>query len=375
MLSKYPISVRVTLILLLLILFFHSVIAARDFLYPIVLGVLFGYLLYPVAYYLEKQGFPRILANILSILFFLTCVGLIIFFIYKQAGNLLNDFPRYRQSALGNIDKLEELIENEFGIKDLRLAQFLRLRVRSLFESGNDFINNVFSATTETIFRLGILPVYIFLFLFYRTKLAYFILKIVNPERKLIAIKVLREFSTVVSRYMGGISTVVIILCFINTGAMILVGIDYPVVFGIVSALFTFIPYFGTLIGGTIPFLFALLTGESPSLALQVALMYAVIHFLENNILTPNIVGNNLRINPMVIIIGIIAAGMVWSIPGMFAIVPLLAMFNILCENVEQLHPYSYLFGVRGTTRHAITIQNIKKFINRVKPGYLKRRE
>lgn len=365
--DKFPISVKITVILLLLILFFHAVIAAKLFLYPIVFGVLFGYLLYPLAYFLERNGFPRIIANIISILFFLSIVGVIVFFIYKQAGNLLNDAPLFKQRALGNIDRLEELIEQEFGIKDLHLAEFLRLRVRYLFESGSDFIDKTFTATAGTFFRLGILPVYIFLFLYYRTKLAYFILKIVKPEKKLVAIKVLREFSTVVSRYMGGISTVVLILCFVNTSGLILVGIDYPVVFGIASAACTFIPYFGTLIGGSIPFVFAVLTGESPTLALQVALLFGGINFLENNILTPNIVGGNLRINALVIIVGLIGAGMVWGIPGMFVIVPLLAMFNIMSENIDMLHPYSFLFGVTGARRHAINLKNINKLINKLK--------
>jgi len=372
MLSKYPLSVKLIVSLLTIVLFFFSIIEARDFLYPIVLGLLFGYLLYPIACFLEKRNFPRIPASIISIVFFLVVVGSVIFFIYKQAGNLLNDLPLYKQRALGNMDKVEQFIEKEFGITNLRLTEFLRIRIKYLFETGSDFLNKFFTATAGTIFRLGILPVYIFLFLFYRTKLAYFILKIVKPDKKLIAIKVLKEFSTVVSRYMGGISTVVLILCLINTGAMILIGIDYPVIFGILSAFCAFIPYFGTLIGGSIPFMFSILTGDSPTLAFKVIIAYLIIHFLENNILTPNIVGNSLRINPMVIIIGIIAAGMVWGLPGMFAIVPLLAMFNILSENVENLHPYSFLFGVTGARRHAITVENVKKFINSLKNRFCK---
>jgi len=367
MLKNYPVPVRIALYLFIIVLFFHAAISARDFLYPVVLGLLLGYLLYPVTCFFEKYGIPRIPASILSIIIFLGVVGAIVFFIYKQAGNLLNDFPLFKQRALGNIDKLEQIIEEEFGITNLRLTEFLRIRTKYLFETGSDFLNNFFTTTAGTVFRLGILPVYIFLFLYYRTKLAYFILKMVKYEKKLTAIKVLKEFSTVVSRYMGGIFTVVLILCFINTGAMIVIGIDYPVIFGITSALFAFIPYFGTLIGGSIPFLFAILTGSSPAIALKVAIAYLIIHSIENNILTPNIVGSNLRLNPMVIIIGIIAAGMIWGIPGMFAIVPLLAMFNILSENVDNLNPYAFLFGVSGTRRHAITVENVKKFISRLK--------
>ena len=367
MLNKYPISVRLTIVLLLAILFFHAIIAARDFLYPIVFGVLFAYLLYPLSRFLEKYGFPRILANIICILFLMSVVGSVVFFIYKQAGNLLNDLPLFKQRALGNIDSLEQIIEQQFGLTDLRLAEFLRLRVKNFFESGSDFLNIIFSTTAGTIFRLGILPVYIFLFLFYRTKIAYFILKMANPKKKPVVVKVLRELSTVVSRYMGGISTVVLILCFLNTGGLIIIGFEYPVVFGILSALCTFIPYFGTLIGGAIPFTFALLTGDSPSLALKVVLLFGFINFLENNILTPNIVGGSLRINAMVVIIGLIAAGTVWGIPGMFVVVPLMGMFNIVSENVEKLQPYSFLIGVTGVKKHAITYTNIRRFIRKIK--------
>lgn len=367
MLSRYPILLRFTLTLFFLVLFFHAVIAAREFLYPIALGLLFGYLLYPLTCFFEKKGIPRIPASIISVIFFLSVVGVIMFFIYKQAGNFLNDIPLYKQRALSNIDKLEQGIEKEFGISDLQLVNFLRIRIRHLFEAGSDFVNKFFSATAGTVFRLGILPVYIFLFLFYRTKLAYFILKIVKPEKKLVAIKVLREFSKVVSRYMGGISAVILILCVLNTSGLILIGIDYAIVFGIISALCAFIPYFGTIIGGLIPFVFTILTSDNPSIAFKVLIMYLVINFLDNNILTPNIVGANLRLNPMVIIIGIIAAGMVWGLPGMFAIVPLLAMFNILSENVDTLHPYSFLFGVTGARRHAITADNVRRFISNMK--------
>lgn len=372
MLTKYPVSLKISLTLLSLVLFFHAIIAARDFLYPIVLGILFGYLLYPIVCFLEKNGIPRIPSSIISILFFLAIVGSIVFFIYKQAGNFFNDIPLFKQRALSNIDKLEQIIAKEFGITNLNLTVFLRARIRYLFETGSDFLNRFFTATAGTIFKIGILPVYIFLFLFYRTKLAYFILKIVKPEKKFIAIKVLREFSTVVSRYMGGISSVVLILCVLNTTGLFIIGIDYAFVFGITSALCTFIPYFGTFIGGSIPFVFSLLTGDNPSLALKVVIVYLIIHFIENNILTPNIVGSSLRLNPMVIIIGVIAAGMVWGLPGMFAIVPLLAMFNILSENVKNLHPYSFLFGVTGARRHAITASNIKRFVNDMKSKFKK---
>lgn len=360
--SKYPLSMRITFMLLSVILFFYAIIEAREFLYPIVLGVLFGYLLYPVAEFFEKKGLPRILANFFSILLFLVVAFFIILLAYRQALGVFDNFPLYKQMALSNIDRLEKFAEEQFGLRDLGLVEFVRIRVKFLFEAGNNVINKAFTATAGTIFRIGILPVYIFLFLFYRTKLAAFILQMVPSSKKPVAINVLKAFSHVVPRYMGGVTLVVMILIVLNSTGLLIVGIDHAIFFGILSALCNFIPYFGTLIGGSIPFLFALLTGSTPMLALNVLILFGIIQFTENNILTPNIVGSSLNLNPMVIIIGIVAGGMVWGIPGMFAIVPLLAMANILSENVKNLQPYSFLLGIKGARKHAITIENIKRF-------------
>ncbi|MCB8999510.1 MAG: AI-2E family transporter [Bacteroidales bacterium] len=371
--KTYPLYVKVTIVMLMVILFFFAIIQAKDFLYPIVLGVLFGYLVYPIANYFEKKGLPRIPASLIGIAFFVFIISVVLVLIYNQTGNLLDNFPVYKQKALANIDALETMVEKQFGIADLRITEFLRSRVKFFFEAGSDKMNKVFSNIAGTLFRLGILPVYMFLFLYYRTKLAYFILKMVAKENRPVAVDVLNRFSSVVPRYMGGVSTVVLIIMIINTAGLSFFGAEHPLVFGIVSGLFAFIPYFGVLIGGVLPVGFTLLTGDSSLTALQLAIFYPIVNTIENNILTPNIVGSSLRLNPMMIILGIIGAGMVWGLPGMFSIVPLLAMFNIMTESVPKLHPYSFLLGETGTRRHSITIENIRLSFRRFKKEIRKR--
>jgi len=373
MLNKNPLYIKFTYILLLIILFFFAIIQAKEFLYPIVLGVLFGYLVYPISNFLEKKGLPRIAASLIGIAFFVFIVGFAIMALYNQAGNVLDNMPVYKLKALANIDTMESFIEEEFGVADLRITEFLRSRIKNLFEAGNERMNHLFSNITGALFSLAILPVYMFLFLYYRTKLAYFILKMVIKENRGDAVKVLDRFSTVVPRYMGGVSTVVLIVMILNSTGLYLLGLENAIVFGIVSGAFAFIPYFGVLIGGSISFMFALLTGDSPFLAVQIGIFYLLVNTTENNILTPNIIGSSLRLNPMVIILGIIGAGMVWGLPGMFSIVPLLAMFNIMSESIPRLHPYSFMMGDSGTRKHSITGENLRRFANTLKTGWKRR--
>jgi len=75
----------------------------------------------------------------------------------------------------------------------------------------------------------------------------------------------------------------------------------------------------------------------------------------------------------MMIILGIVGAGMVWGLPGMFSIVPLLAMFNIMSESIPRLHPYTFLLGETGTKKHSLTKENVKSFMNLIKSRLKKR--
>ena len=357
--------IRISLLLLTIILFIYGVIAAKQFLFPLAIGAMFAYLLFPIANFLEKHRFPRILAILTSIAFALVIIGVIVFLFYRQLTKMFADFDTLKESANTNIELLQHNLENLLGLQDNRLEQFLKTQVDQFFQGNGGELGKAFSTTTGTILRIVLLPIYVFLFLYYRTKFAYFILKIVRKEQKHVTIKILRDISTVAARYMGGVSIVVLILCVLNSTGLLIIGVDYAILLGITSAFFNFIPYFGTLMGGAIPLLFVLLTTSDPlHYGLYVMILYAIVQVIENNILTPNIVGGNVKINPFFIILGLMMGGMVWGIPGMLVVVPFLAILRIIFYHIESMQPYAFLLGPRGTQKHSITLSKIKKAFN-----------
>jgi predicted PurR-regulated permease PerM len=100
---------------------------------------------------------------------------------------------------------------------------------------------------------------------------------------------------------------------------------------------------------------------QGPALAAAVLIQFFVVQFTENNILTPNITGSYVQINPLVIIFSLIAASMIWGIPGMLIVIPYLGLFKIVCENVDELKPLGFLLGTRGTERHSFTIKSVQR--------------
>ncbi|MGC9342667.1 MAG: AI-2E family transporter [Bacteroidales bacterium] len=356
---------KIALFLLITIFLIYGLIQARQILYPLAFGGLIAYLLYPLVNYLEKNRFPRILAILVGIIFALMVLAGIFLLFYNQLGNMFDDFDALKDRAISNIENFQHTINEKLGLSDNLIERTLKKQVEFFFGAEGGGLREIFSTTTGTIFRLVILPVYVFLFLFYRTKFAYFILKVVNEEDKKVTIKILRDISTIASRYMGGVLIVVLILTVLNSSGLAIIGVEYALLLGIISAFFNFIPYFGTLMGGAIPLSFVLLTADQPAqMGIKVALFFVIIQFTENNILTPNIVGGNVKINPFFVIIGLVIGAVIWGIPGMLLIIPVLAIARIITSNIPHLKPYGFLLGPKGTQKHSIKMSRIKKIFH-----------
>lgn len=89
--------------------------------------------------------------------------------------------------------------------------------------------------------------------------------------------------------------------------------------------------------------------------------LFILIQFTENNILTPNITGSKVNINPLFTILSIIVGGMIWGLPGMFVSIPLMGMVKIYCDNKPELTAFSYLLGTEGTEKHALTLDKLMR--------------
>ncbi len=355
---KHPYRFPIFIITTIFIIF--GLIQAKNFLFPIALGSLLAYLLFPVANFLEKHHFPRIAAIVTSIILAIIIIFGVFLFISTQIQTMVKGFPDLKENALNNLEIIQASVENLFMGTNIQIDQYFKQPVSLFFESGGQGINKIFTATTGTIVKIGLMPVYIFLFLYYRTKFAYFILKLVPEDKEFLTINILKDIAKVTPRYMGGVLMVVSILCFLNSFGLFIIGIKYPVILGVISALFNLIPYFGTLLGGMIPLLFTLLTGDLPQDPMGVIFLFAIIQFTENNILTPNIVGGNIKISPFFIIIGLVAGSMIWGVSGMIVIVPFLAILRIIFLHIPSMHAWSFLLGTGGTRKYAITFQGIK---------------
>jgi len=359
---NYSFLKKATYFLAFIIAFTFIVIVAKNFLVPVSFGLLIGSLLFPACRFMCRKGIPKGLSIFITILLMMTFIAGISIFFAGEISKLTGDFPALRTKALDNVNQISTLIEDNFGIETAQQKNWIKDQVSNLFTSGNQLLNELLNATAGTFFKIFIMPVFVFYLLYYHDRFNFFVMRIVPDTEKIRTNKILQEVSFVSQRYLGGAFAVVMILSVLNSLGLYIIGLQYAILFGVISAFFNFIPYFGTWIGAFFPIMFAMLTGDTPNLALWVVAFFAFIQFLENNILTPNITGGYVRLNPFITILGLIAGGMVWGVAGMLLIIPFLASLKIVFENFESTSALSFLLARPENEPYQKRVDKISNF-------------
>jgi predicted PurR-regulated permease PerM len=105
--------------------------------------------------------------------------GISIFFA-SEITKLSGDFPTLKAQALDNVNQISHVIEDNFGIETAMQKEYLKDQISNLFTSGSEILNNILNATAGTLFKLFIMPVFVFYLLYYRERFSFFVMRIVH---------------------------------------------------------------------------------------------------------------------------------------------------------------------------------------------------
>jgi predicted PurR-regulated permease PerM len=148
-----------------------------------------------------------------------------------------------------------------------------------------------------------------------------------------------------IQKYLVGVGMVMLLLAIVNSIGLMIIGIEYAAFWGVLAGLLAIIPYIGSIIGGALPFLFALATTGTTWQPLAVIAFYVIIQQIEGNIITPKVVGNQVNINPLISIIGLLVFGLYWGIGGIILALPIISIFKLIFEHFEVTEPIAKLMG------------------------------
>ena len=363
--SEQPFYFRATIQLLLIGLIIAFMILAKDILIPLTIAIVFTFLLLPVSNKLEQWRFPKALAILISIVLALAIFTALIYFFYSQVVSFVNDWPELEKTMTAKWESFQKFISETFNVSRQEQQVWIKGKIQESASSGGVLVMGIFSATTSFLASFALIPIYIFFLSFYKDKFKEFIRLVSKENKHEQTLEMVKKVSKVSQKYLIGIFLDVVILSVLNSTGFLLLGLKHAILFGVLASLLNIIPYIGVLIGSTLPILMAFLTKDSMSYALGVAGICFFVQFLDNNFITPYVVGSSVSINPLTATIVLIASALIWGIPGMVLCMPLTGMAKVICDNIDPMKPYGYLLGQEVNYREQKHIQD--KLVNRLK--------
>jgi predicted PurR-regulated permease PerM len=343
--QQVPAGTEIAVIMIIILLSIVFLYYAKPVMLPITFSAVIALLLYPITRFLENNGFPRVPAIIIT-MFVVFCIGTgVILLLSTQIYRFVKDLPDLADKIDNMLNDVEWFLFKNFNIQVTSKGGLVQSSVTKFLDSGVVLLSGTISTFISIFNFLGLLPIYVFLMLLYRSSFKAFCLNVTPQTKHKTVLKILYEVQKVVQNYIIGLLTVMTIVAILTTGSLLIIGIDYAIFFGCFAAMLMVIPYLGMIIGALIPALYALVTKDSGLYALAVILSFGFIQFMEGNFITPKVTGNRVNINPLAAIIALVTGGYIWGMGGLVISLPIVAIVKVIVTNTPSLKHFGFLLG------------------------------
>ena len=342
---KFPFYAKASLVFLGLCAFIIALFFLQSIIVPIIYSTIIAIVLSPIVDMLVRRKFNRVIAIAIVLVSVLLLTILAVTLLSAQIMQFSDTFPKLVVKFDQIRDQSVAWASSQFNMSAAKINAWLNEKNTELMSGSSYIIGQTLLSTGSVLVAIVLIPVYTFMILYYQPLLLEFIHKLFKTSDQRDVSKVLTDTKIIIRSYLVGLLLEAAIVAVLNSAGLLMLGIQYAILLGIIGAILNLIPYIGGIIAVALPMIIALVTKSSSSYCLLVLGLYIIIQFIDNNYIMPKIVASKVKINALVSIIAVIAGGALWGIPGMFLSIPLTAIIKVIFDHIESLHPWGYLLG------------------------------
>lgn len=363
---KVPFYAKATLIIIGLFALFTMLYIGRGVIVPFVFAVIISILLSPVVNFFVRIKINRLIAIVITLLLSILAIAAFSTLMFSQMSRFSESLPLLADKFTEALNQAVIWASDYFDISTQKINAWIASTKDELINSSGSVIGKTIVSLGGLLVVIFLVPVYIFMILYYQPLLLDFIHKLFGMDHQSKVSEMILKTKTVVQRYLIGLVIETIIIAVLNTIGLLMLGIEYAVLLGIMGALLNLIPYIGGLVGVALPMMVALATKPSAWSAIYVLIVYYIIQLIDNNYIVPIIVSSKVKINALFSVLAVITGNAIWGISGMFLSIPLLAIIKLIFDNIEPMKPYGFLLGDTMPPSPLIEIKPIIKKIKKI---------
>jgi predicted PurR-regulated permease PerM len=308
----------------------------------LLLSILLAYLLDPAVEFLERMRVPRTLGAMMSVLVLIAVLVAIGYGLTERTADFAANWPKYgstlRQVASaieGRISGLENRV-SDIGADPIA-AQPIQPRpdagiLHTLILRG---IGSLYALILEATF----VPFLVFFMLAGKREVWHGTLQLFPVAKRTQVKETLEDLRAVLRGYLAGMTLVTLMVIGVSSIFFWLMGMDYPVLTGIVSGLLNMVPYIGVVMAWLPAFVIALAKWKTIGSFALIAGVLTGVHILALNLVAPELVGRRVQLNAVAITISLLFWGWVWGGMGLLLAIPITATLRVICDHTESWRP------------------------------------
>lgn len=359
--KELPLTVKRSIELLGLCAAAFVISAAREIITPLLMAFFLAILLLPIYRFLKRKRFPETLAIFFSIMAAAVVMAGVVWFFSFQIGNLLSDIPEIQKNLNLHWHKISSWVNAKTQFSTQQQLEWLRKQSNGLLGNAGSYLSGAALSLTGVFIFVGLLPIYIFLILFYKNLLLKFAFLWFEPSQHETVKGTLTEAESIIKSYLAGLMIQITYITILLGGVLMVLGIKHALLIGVIFAILNLIPYVGALIGNIIGVLLTLTSSQDITPIITVLVSIAAVQFLDNNILMPRIVGSKVKLNALASILGVIIGGSLAGVAGMFLSLPVLAIFKIIFDKSASFKQWGILLGDEKPARSPMNKRSSRK--------------
>ena len=330
--------------------------AGAEFFLPVTAALVIAIALVPVLEWLERRRIPSGLSALICVILFLTVANVAVAAIVLPATEWVRLLPerigRIRETLAplfeiyADFERFIDDVVREFGRSPTAAPQAVTV------ETPNSLLQIIATSAPFAAIQMFFAVLVIFFFLAGWTRMRKrTITTRASFDGAMTTARVIQQVVDATSTYLGTITMVNMGMGLFTALILYLIDMPSPLMWGGIVAVLNYIPYLGPIASVLLLALGGLMAFADPWYALLPALIFAVIHLVEANFVTPTVVGRRLTINPLLILIALSFWAWVWGTTGALLAVPLLIIMRTVLEAAGKPDIAGFLFE-EGTLIH-----------------------
>jgi len=288
----------------------------------------------PMIDWLEIKKIPRSLSILVVYFVVLLIVGVVV---YLLGGRVVSELQAMAMAFPGYFSKLTAAWNINIDLQNLPITETITSSLKDIVSGLKDTTTQIFSFLNSFfggVLNFLMVLVITFYMTVYERDMKSFVSSVTPKKNRPYVTALIHEMKHRMGLWLRGQLILSVIIFFMTFIGLSILGIKYALILALVAGVFEIVPFIGPLISAIPAIFFGFTQGTTEGLL--VAVLYIVVQQVENNIIVPKVMGKSTGLNPLVVLLSILAGAQLYGIVGALLAVPVATALSVYVESVMQ---------------------------------------